>query len=50
MVVLAFNEDVLLVCVGTGKTMTNAKRAKKCVTYFLVFPSPIRLNTLDFGV
>jgi hypothetical protein len=50
MTVFAFSKPILLMCVWTRNTMCDAKRAKKCVVHFLIFATPIRLDTFNFDI
>ena len=50
MTVLAFNRPILLMRVRARNTMSNSKGMKECVMNFLMSPTPIRLDTLDFSI
>src|ERR1041384_3469461 len=45
MSVFAFSRSILLMSMWAGNTVSNTKRAKKCIVNFLIFPTPIGLNT-----
>jgi hypothetical protein len=46
----SFSRPILLMSVRAGDMMDNAKRPKKLPVKFLIFPSSVRLNTLNSHV
>jgi hypothetical protein len=50
MVMFPFGGAVLLVGVRTRDAMGNTQGAKEGVVNFLIFPTPIELNTFDLSV
>jgi hypothetical protein len=49
MLVFPLYTPLLLMCVWTGNPMCNANGLKESVE-FMVFPSPLSLNTFNFGI
>jgi hypothetical protein len=47
---LSFRRPILLISVETGDVMCYAKWSEELIVKFLIFPTPIRLNTFNFCV